>query len=91
MFRGKNLTELCLWKTRCRMVRTLDVKAAQVHMRRTTGTPFVAAHSEVNGVFYSADENALIALHKMRTRMGSAVEIEASKGLVALAGFDRAL
>ncbi len=28
-----------------RMVRTLDVKAAQVHMRRTTGTPFVAALS----------------------------------------------
>ena len=46
-----------------RMVRSLDVEAAQAHM--TTGTPFVAAPSEANGRFYSADENTLIALHKM--------------------------
>ena len=29
--------------------------------------------------FYSADENALIALHKLRVVMGSPDEIEASK------------
>jgi hypothetical protein len=45
------------------MVRSLNVRAAQAHMRKTTGTPFVAAPSEVNGRMYSADENALIALH----------------------------
>jgi hypothetical protein len=61
------------------MVRALDVRAAQAHMRRTTGTPFVAAPSEVNGRFYSADENALIALHKMLLHMGSPADIEASK------------
>ena len=52
-----------------RMVRSPDVEAAQAHMRKTTGTPFVAAPSKVNGKFYSADENALIALHKMRLRL----------------------
>src|SRR5262245_12378743 len=62
-----------------KMVRSLDVKAAQAHMARTTGTPFVAAPSEVNGRFYSADENALIALHKLRTQLGSPEEITASK------------
>ena len=62
-----------------RLVRSLDVRAAQAHMGRTTGTPFVAASSEVNGKFYSADENALIALHKMRLHIGSPAEIEASK------------
>jgi hypothetical protein len=62
-----------------RIVRTLDLKAAQVHMRRTTDTPFVAAPSEVNGRMYSGDENAPIALHKMRPHMGSPAEIAASK------------
>jgi hypothetical protein len=33
-----------------KMVRTLDVRAAQAHMRRTNGTPFVAAPSEVTSV-----------------------------------------
>ena len=61
------------------MVRTLDVKAAQVHMRRTTGTAFVAAPSEVNGKFYPADDNALNALHKMRLHMSLPAEIAASK------------
>src|SRR5262245_52314503 len=50
-----------------KMVRSLDVKAAQAHMRQTTGKSFVPAPSEVNGRFYTGDENALIALHKMRT------------------------
>jgi hypothetical protein len=62
-----------------KMVCSLDVRAAQTHMRKATGTPFVAGPSEVNGKIYSADENALIALHKLRTRMGSPAEIEASK------------
>ena len=59
-----------------RMVRTLDVKAAQVHMRRATGTPFVTALSEVNGKFCLAGDNALIALHKMRLHMGSPIAVE---------------
>jgi len=33
------------------MVRTLDVSAAQAHMRRTTGQPFVTAPSELTGKF----------------------------------------
>lgn len=41
-------------------------------MRLITGKPFVAAPSEVNGRMHSGDENALIALHKMRTRMRKA-------------------
>ena len=47
-----------------RIVRTLEVKAVQEHMRIITGKPFVAAPSEINGLMYSG----LIALHKMRTR-----------------------
>jgi hypothetical protein len=62
-----------------RMVRSLDVSAAQAHMRKTTGTPFVAVPSEVYGRMYSAGEDALIALHKLRTHLGSPVEIEASR------------
>jgi hypothetical protein len=62
-----------------RMVRSHDVQAAHACARALNGHPFVAARSEVNGKLYSADENALIALHKMRTRMGSPAEIEASK------------
>jgi hypothetical protein len=62
-----------------RMGRSLDVTAAQAHMRKTTGTPFVAVPSEVYGRMYSADEDALIALHKLRTHLGSPVEIEASR------------
>jgi len=73
------------------MVRSLDVKAAQEHMRRITGNPFVAAPSEVNGRMYSGNENALIALHKMRTRMGSPAEIEASKAWRRAQGIGRAL
>jgi len=57
---------------------SLDVVAAQEHMRKATGKPYVR-RSEVNGRMYSADETALIAVHKMRTQIGSPVEIEASK------------
>ena len=49
-----------------RMVRSLDVNAARLRMLRTTGTPFVPGPSEVNGRFYTGDQNALIALHKLR-------------------------
>jgi hypothetical protein len=31
-----------------RMVRSLDVRAAQAHARASTGQPFVAARSEIN-------------------------------------------
>jgi hypothetical protein len=48
-------------------------------MRKTTGKPFVAAPSAVNDRMYSADENALIALHKLRTHLGTPGEIETSK------------
>ncbi len=58
-----------------RMVRSLDVVAAQEHMRQA----FRRRASEVNGRMYSVDENALIALHKMRTQIGAPAEIEASK------------
>jgi hypothetical protein len=71
-----------------RIVRTLDLKAAQVHMRRTTDAPFVAAPSEVNGRMYSGNEDALIALHKMRTRMGSPAEIEAGKAWLRVQGLN---
>jgi hypothetical protein len=61
------------------MVRSLDVQAAQAHMLQTTGNPFLPTHSEVDGKFYTGDENALFALHKMRTQFGTPPEIEASR------------
>ena len=69
-----------------RMVRSLDVRAAQAHMRKTTGTPFVAAPSEVNGKMYSGDENALIALHKLRSQLGTPAEQNASKAWLRAQG-----
>ena len=71
-----------------RIVRTLELKAAQVHMRRNTDTPFVAAPSEVNGRMHSGDENALIALYKMRPHMGSPAEIEAGKAWLRAQGLN---
>jgi len=69
-----------------RMIRSLDVNAAQLHMLRTTGKPFLPAPSEVNGRPYTGDQNALIALHKLRTQMGSPAEIEASKAWLRAQG-----
>ena len=37
-----------------RMVRSLDVRAAHAHARASTGQPFVAARSEINGAASSA-------------------------------------
>ena len=63
------------------MVRPLDVHAAQAHMLQTTGNPFLPAPFEVNGRFYTGDENTLIALQKMRTQFGTPPKIEAQQGL----------
>ena len=46
---------------------------------RRLAIPLLRRAPRSNGKLYSADENALIALHKMRTRMGSPAEIKASK------------
>jgi hypothetical protein len=35
---------------------------------------------------YSADENALVALHKLRTHLGTSAEIETSKALLRSQG-----
>jgi hypothetical protein len=68
------------------MVRSLDVQAAHAHARASTGNSFVAERSEVNGKLYSADENALIALHKMRTQFGTPPEIAASRAWLRAQG-----
>jgi hypothetical protein len=70
------------------MVRSLDVRAAQAHIQQTTGNPFVPASSEVNGKCYTGDENALIALYKMRTHIGTPAEIEASKAWLRAQGLN---
>jgi len=61
-----------------RMACSLDVVAAQEHMRKTRATVRRRALRD-NGRMYSVDETALIALHKMRSQIGSRAEIEASK------------
>jgi hypothetical protein len=58
-----------------RMVRSLDVRAAHAHARASTGQPFVAARSEINGA--SSSSSALSSRkvrafgwrsHPLRTR-----------------------
>ena len=67
----------------------LDVRAAYAAARALNGHPFVAARSEVNGKLYSADENALIALHKdAHAQAGTPAEIEASKAWLRLQGLN---
>jgi hypothetical protein len=51
-------------------------------MRRTADTPFVAAPSETAN-FYSADDNALIGLHKMHLHVGSPADIAERPGCAA--------
>jgi hypothetical protein len=52
-------------------------------MLKATGKPFVGEPFEITGRWYTGDENALIALHKMRLVLGSAHEIEARPGSAA--------
>lgn len=76
-------------------IRRLDIKFMHDFMTKERGYPFVAGPSNVNGKMYTADEAALIAAHKLRTRLGSKKERKASiewlrnEGLLGL--FDEAL
>lgn len=60
-------------------VRRLDIAWAHKYMIALCGQPFVSGPSDVNGKMYTADENALIALHKLRTEVGSKKEMVASR------------
>lgn len=62
-----------------RAVRRLDVKFAHAFNRTTFGHPFLPGPSDANGRWYDADENALIALHKVRTKVGTKKQIRESK------------
>lgn len=61
-----------------RAVRNLDIAFMHAFMTKERGRPFEAAQSSVNGKMYSADESALLAAHKLRTRIGSKKERKAS-------------
>lgn len=67
-------------------VRQLDIKWAHEFMRAMIGHPFVAGPSEVTGKMYSADENALVALHKLRTHIGTPAEIAESRAWLMAEG-----
>lgn len=60
-------------------IRRLDVAWAHKFMTKLRGYPFVPGPSDVTAKFYTADENALIALHKMRTEVGNKREMIASR------------
>lgn len=59
-------------------IRRLDVAWAHARNRAATGHAFLPGPSVVNGKTYSADENALIALHKLRTKIGTKVQARSS-------------
>jgi len=60
-------------------VRRLDIEYANNLMRSVRGYPFVAGPCESNGLFYTADENALVALHKLRTKKNKKKQSRESK------------
>ena len=62
-----------------RRVRSLDVEWAHDFNVAQTGRRFREGRSSVNGKLYSADANALIALHKLRSQMGNSMQRSASQ------------
>lgn len=66
-------------KETIRAIRTLDLEWAHRTQIEWTGQPFFAAYSEVTGVWMTADEIALMSLHKMRTQVGNKKEARESK------------
>lgn len=52
-------------------VRRLDVEYAMRYMIEQTGRPITAARSDATGQWMSAEEVALMSLHKLRTTVGS--------------------
>lgn len=62
-----------------RRVRSLAVEWAHEFNAAHTGRRFREGRSNVNGKLYSADENALIALHKLRSQLGNSMQRSASQ------------
>ncbi len=60
-------------------VRRLDIEWAHKSMEEASGAPYHAARSEVTGVWMTADEVALMSLHKMRSEIGSKKEAKESR------------
>ena len=60
-------------------IRKLDVQWVHQDFEQKSGQPFVAGPSSVMGKWSSADENALMALHKMRLVVGNKAEARASR------------
>jgi hypothetical protein len=71
-----------------KQVRKLNVRWAHERMTAIQGCPFLASPSNVTGKMYSADENALIALHKMRTQIGTPAEIVESRAWLTAEGLN---
>jgi hypothetical protein len=61
-------------------VRRLDIAFVNKVMEADRGYPFVDGPSDVNGRWYTADENALVALHKLRTKLGTKKQARESTG-----------
>ena len=71
-----------------KQIRRLNVKWAHERMAAIRGCPFLAGPSDLTGKMYSADENALIALHKMRTQIGTPSEIAESRAWLTAEGLN---
>lgn len=68
-----------LTKSDVMAIRRLDIEWAHKSMEEVSGAPYRAAHSEVTGVWMTADEVALMSLHKMRSEIGSKKEAQESR------------
>lgn len=69
-------------------VRRLDVAWAHEFMTKERGYPFVPGPSDVTGKHYTADENALIAVHRLRTKLGTKAQVRASKNWLRSEGLN---
>ena len=67
-------------------IRRLDIAWAHKFMISQTGQPFVAAHSEITGLIYSADDVALLMLHKQRVHYGTKRQRQESRIWLAARG-----
>lgn len=66
-------------------IRRLDVRWACAHAQ-AIGRPFFPARSEVTGQMCSAEDVALLALHKLRLHVGNKREARVSRAWLAERG-----
>ena len=89
MFRGQNLTELCLWITEAKEWCARSMCWRRKAHTKDDGHTISCGTIRVNDKMYSGDENALIALHSCAPNWARQSRPK-KQGLAAFAGIGRA-